>query len=41
MKSSVRIKNAWIADGSGRALFKGDVLCIDGAIAAVEPEILG
>ena len=42
MKYSVRIKNAWIADGRAkRALFKGDVLCIDGIIAAVEPEILG
>lgn len=42
MKYCVRIKNAWIADGSGkRELFKSDILCRDGKISGIEEQILG
>ena len=41
MSCSVRIKQAWIADGTGGDLFKADVLIVDGRIAAIEPEIIG
>ncbi|MCQ2378738.1 MAG: amidohydrolase family protein [Victivallaceae bacterium] len=33
MKSSLKIKNAWIADGSGAPLFKGEILISGGVIS--------
>ncbi|MCQ2379530.1 MAG: amidohydrolase family protein [Victivallaceae bacterium] len=39
--SSTRIRNAWIADGSGSPLFRGDVLVVNGRIQAVERDISG
>ncbi len=41
MSCSLRIKQAWIADGTGAELVKRDVLIADGKIQAVETDITG
>ncbi|MCQ2352288.1 MAG: amidohydrolase family protein [Victivallaceae bacterium] len=41
MRSSLKISNAWIADGSGAPLFKGEVLISGGTVSAVGKDVSG
>ncbi len=41
MRSSLKISNAWIADGSGAPLFKGELLISGGTISAVGADVSG